>query len=76
MTTLRPHLKHGYAEPLDSFGNVAAEWWDRKYTHAILNGECDVHRRHQMFHELAVREGHSFLNDGCWIKHSYNGKRN
>jgi hypothetical protein len=57
MISLPPHLDDGYAELLDDFGNVAAEWHDKKYAAAILNGECTVQRWHQMFHDIAVEEG-------------------
>ena len=76
MTTLRPHLKDGYAELLDSFGDVVAEWWDHEYAQAILNGECTVYRWHQIFHEMAVREASIILIDGCWLKNTYNGRPN
>ena len=76
MTTLRPHLKDGHAELLDSFGDIVAEWWDREYAQAILNGECTVHRWHQIFHELAVREASIILSDGCWLKNSYDRRPN
>jgi hypothetical protein len=76
MTTLRQHLKDGYVELLDSFGDVAAEWWDRKYAQAILNEECTVYRWHQIFHELAVREAYIILIDGSWLRNSHNGRPN
>jgi hypothetical protein len=58
MTTLRPHVDEGYAKLLNSFGNVAAGWHDRRYGKTIQNGECCVKRWHEIFHNLAFEEGH------------------
>jgi hypothetical protein len=67
-TSLRPHLDEGYAELLDSFGNVAGEWHDKKYAKAIQNGECCLERWHETFHDLARRGGIIALLEGCrWI---------
>lgn len=57
MTCIRAHLSEGYAELIDDFGHIVAEWHDKKYATAILNGECTVQRWHQMFHDMAVEEG-------------------
>ena len=76
MTSLRPHLDAGYAELLDSFGSVVGEWHDSRYAKAILDGESSVERWHQIFHDLAVREGHLILVEGCWLRNSYNGQPN
>jgi hypothetical protein len=67
MTSLRPHLDEGYAELLDSFGNVAAEWHDWTYAQAILNGECTVQRWHRMFHDMAIEEGYIVPIDDRWV---------
>jgi hypothetical protein len=67
MTFLRPHLYEGYAELLDSFGNVAAEWYDWTYAQAILNGECTVQRWHEMFHKMAVEEGYIATIGDKWV---------
>jgi hypothetical protein len=67
MTTIRAHLKQGYAELIDSFGNVAAEWHDKKYAAAILNGECTVQRWHHLFHEMAIEEGYIVPIDDRWV---------
>ena len=37
------HLREGYAELIDSFGQ-AAQWHDKQYAAAILIGECTVQR--------------------------------
>lgn len=57
MTAIRVLLKEDFAELIDSFGNVAAEWRDKKYDTAILAGDCSVQRWHEMFHEMAVKDG-------------------
>ena len=67
MTYLRPHLYEGYAILLDSFGNVAAEWYDWWYAQAILNGECTVERWHEMFHKMAVEEGYITPIEDRWV---------
>jgi hypothetical protein len=58
MTSLRANLHEGFALLLDAAGNPVAEWWDKSYARAILNGECSVERWHEMFHKLAVERGY------------------
>jgi hypothetical protein len=67
VTSLRAHLDEGYAELLDSFGNVAAEWHDKGYAKAIQDGECTVERWHQILRDLAVERGYLIKRaDGTW----------
>jgi hypothetical protein len=67
MTTIRAHLREGYAELIDSFGHVAGEWHDKKYATAILNGECTIQRWHEMFHKMAIEEGYIVPIDDRWV---------
>lgn len=66
MTALRANLQEGFAILLDAAGNPVAEWWDKLYARAILQGECSVERWHQMFRELAIERGYLVKTKEGW----------